>query len=974
MRGRGKGSAGQTEADQDRGVPGSDRPTAKITRLEALEHEHKRTQELLRKERKTFFHILQKAPYGVILIDGHGKYVYVNPEFTNITGYRFEDVPTGRDLLSKAYPDLKYREKVRKAWKTDILQKGVTWVFSFVRKDRETREIEFKPTLLDDGRVLVTLSDITERKLAEDELRNSQQELDRRVKERTAELSRSNRLLKKEILERERVEKAQRESEERYRSLVKQSSDGIFIMDPKTGKVHEVNDQFCKMLGYREEDVRQLMLADFVKFENRAIQSDLHRALESGQDIFGLRQYKRADGSLLDVEVHATLINYGNERVVMVNVRDVSERLQAEKAVNESSRLYRTIFETTGCATIMIDDDMTISVANTEFEKLSGYWKDEIQGKKNWMEFLAPSEVERIARYHLIRRVDPGAVPRNYEFQFVNRAGEIKTIYMTVDMVPDTTKSVASLLDITYREKSERALRESERRYRALFEDSTDAIYINTLDGKFIDCNKPMLDLFGYTREEMFQMTSSAHYVNPQDRAKYQQAMMKTGFVKDYETRFIRKDGTEIDCLLSSTYWRSSDDRILGYQGIIRDITKIKKAEQALRATKDELEHMVAERTAELQSTNERLVAALTRAKRVEELLRKGAERYRDLFWNSPIGIYRTNPDGRILMANPTLVRMLGFSSFAELNQNESEEDDYEPNYYDNEFRERLARDGRVRGFEASWEKSDGTVIFVSENAKAIKGEDGNVIYYEGTVEDITEQKRAEERIHAYQEELRSLASELSLAEERERRRIAQMLHDDIGQLLAVSKMKLGGLLQSSDAPEVKAEAGEVRQHVEQAIKYTRSLTTELSPPILYELGLEAALEWLGEQMQEQHGFEVSFESDNQAKSIDEEAGIFLFTSVRELLVNIAKHAAARHVRLSIRKGQEDVVIEVEDDGKGFSSAVAGERLGGFGLFSIKERLQHLGGRMDISSSPSHGTLITLSAPARMKKKGTRRG
>lgn len=166
----------------------------------------------------------------------------------------------------------------------------------------------------------------------------------------------------------------------------------------------------------------------------------------------------------------------------------------------------------------------------------------------------------------------------------------------------------------------------------------------------------------------------------------------------------------------------------------------------------------------------------------------------------------------------------------------------------------------------------------------------------------------------------------------------------------------------------------QVREHVEQAIKYTRSLTSELSPPILYELGLEAALEWLGEHMQAEHGFAVKFESDNKPMTADEEAGIFLFTAVRELLVNIAKHAQAEHVHLSVRKDRDNIVVEVEDDGKGFSIAGHEGRLGGFGLFSIKERLQYLGGHMEISSSPGKGTLIVLSAPSKMKEKSARGG
>jgi signal transduction histidine kinase len=143
-------------------------------------------------------------------------------------------------------------------------------------------------------------------------------------------------------------------------------------------------------------------------------------------------------------------------------------------------------------------------------------------------------------------------------------------------------------------------------------------------------------------------------------------------------------------------------------------------------------------------------------------------------------------------------------------------------------------------------------------------------------------------------------------------------------------------------------------------------LTFELSPPVLHELGFAAAVEWLGEQMEKVHGFTFAFYNDEEPKPVDEEVGIFLFTSVRELLVNVAKHANAHKVQVSITKNGEGMMVEVRDDGRGFPPSKADLRSKGFGLFSIRERLQHLGGYMSIDSVPGNGAVITLSAPARM--------
>ncbi len=639
-----------------------------------------------------------------------------------------------------------------------------------------------------------------------------------------------------------------------------------------------------------------------------------------------------------------------------------------EKALKESEDRYRIIFETTACATVIIDEDMTLSLVNSEFERLSGRSKEEIEGKTSWIEFLEPRDVERVARYHYQRRVDPNGAPRNYEFQFVRRSGEIRTIFMTSALIPGTRRNIASLLDITDRVQAEKALRESDRRYRALFEESSHALYTTTLDGKLIDCNQAMLDIFGYSKEEILRINIAQIYANPRDRGRLERDIKKHGVARDREVRFRRKDGTEISCLLTSVFRRSGTDQILGYQGIIHDITERKIAEEALRANKDKLEAMVAERTAELRNANERLTLALSKGKRIEIMMWKGAKQYKNLYENSPLGMYRANPDGRLLMANPALVRMLGYASFVEIASTGSKWGDYEPNYLQPDFKKCLAEDDRVRGYEGAWKQPDGTTIFVRENAKATRAQDGTVLYCEGTVEDITEQKKAEEKIEMYQEELRSLASELSFAEERERRRVAGILHDDVGQLLAVSKIKLGSLAQPTLSPELQGQIDEVRRLVEQAISRTRSLTLELSPPVLHELGFVAAVEWLGEQMEKIHGFNFAFCNDEVPKPVDEDVGIFLFTSVRELLVNVAKHAHASKVQVSVTKNGEEVVVEVADDGRGFLPNKADVRSRGFGLFSIRERLQHLGGHMSIDSVPGKGTVITLSAPARMSR------
>ncbi len=236
----------------------------------------------------------------------------------------------------------------------------------------------------------------------------------------------------------------------------------------------------------------------------------------------------------------------------------------------------------------------------------------------------------------------------------------------------------------------------------------------------------------------------------------------------------------------------------------------------------------------------------------------------------------------------------------------------------------------------------------------------------------ILRRRKAEEKLLDYQKQLRSLASQLSLTEERERHRIATELHDRISQSLVISKTNLELLRESTSSEGFAKTLDEVCNSLDETIQNTRLLTSDLSSPILYELGFEAAVaEWLAEQIQEKHGIASEFEDDGQPKPLDDDICALLFRMVRELLINIVKHAQAHKVKVSIRKVDSEVCVGVEDDGVGFNpSGIVSmpTEAGGFGLFSIRERLEQLGGHLEIKSKPGHGTRVTVMAPLKEGK------
>ena len=286
-------------------------------------------------------------------------------------------------------------------------------------------------------------------------------------------------------------------------------------------------------------------------------------------------------------------------------------------------------------------------------------------------------------------------------------------------------------------------------------------------------------------------------------------------------------------------------------------------------------------------------------------------------------------------------------------------------------FQKLLTGEQDVCRVETRYIRKDGWIGWGRQSISLVRKPGGKPQFAIALFEDITERRESEEKIRTYQEQLQSLASELSLTEERERRRLATVLHDHIAQLLVVAKGKFEKIQESTLYRSLAKPMEEIRRLIEESIRYTRSLVFELSPPILYDLGFEPAMEWLAEHMQQQYGLVVAVEDDGLPKPLDNEARVLLFRAVRELLFNVLKHAQASCVRVCMSRDGDHLRVIVEDDGLGFApdklSAASG-KMEGFGLFSIRERLNYFGGSMEIESTPGEVTRVILTIPLRPDK------
>jgi PAS domain S-box-containing protein len=350
--------------------------------------------------------------------------------------------------------------------------------------------------------------------------------------------------------------------------------------------------------------------------------------------------------------------------------------------------------------------------------------------------------------------------------------------------------------------------------------------------------------------------------------------------------------------------------------------------------------------------------------RQIEDNMRQSEEKHRSILQSMEEGYYEMDLEGRIIFCNDAMCRITGYER-PDLMGSDTRTlmQAADAAKLDHTLQRVLSTGDPSLATELELSGKNQEPRHVELSVSLIKDTGGQAQGFRGIARDVTQRKEADLKLVTYQRRLRSLAGELAQAEERERRRIAIDLHDGVGQYLAACKLRLSSMLEPRRRQD--PETGQqVMKLLEQAIQDTRSLTARLSPRILHELGLEAALEWLAQNCRERFGLECSFEHDERKRILDDDLRTTLFRAASELLLNTAKHARARRAWINLRQEEDCLRLVVADDGVGFDYLEALERRSsGLGLFSLRERLEVVGGRLEVESPPSGGTRATLWVP-----------
>jgi len=741
----------------------------------------------------------------------------------------------------------------------------------------------------------------------------------------------------KDITEHKKADDARLILETELKDILDNTPVGIYRTTPD-GRILLANPALVRMLGY--SSFKELAVRNLEKegFEPQYPRSMFKERIEKDGQVVGLESnWIRHDGTSATIVETAWVVHDKQGRTLYYEgiVQDITERKHAERLLRKEKDRAQQYLDVAGVMLVAIDAEQRVGLINKKGCEILGYSEEEIIAK-NWFDNFLPKrikeEVKGVFNKLLCGEAD---APEYYENPVLTRDGAERLIaWHNTALRDDKGKVIATLgsgEDITERSRAEEALRESEEKYRVLVENSPNLVAIYQ-EGYLKYVNKAMCERLGWTSEEMTSVS-----FNPIEKIIPQrlQSQIRENIAKrlrgksisPYEISIKARDGSEIPVIV--------------------------KAQAILYCGKlaDEVIHI-----------------DITERKKAEEALRESEEKYRDLFENAREAIITLDLRGNITGVNKLaeeygfkreeLIGRSHFDFITEKSRNKAFK----------EF-ERLTQGTPVEG-EVEVITPKGNRIVEYRNNPIRRGEQIDGI--QEILIDVTERKKAEQQILNDQAQLKSLASQLTLAEERERRRIAGELHDRISQSLAISKIKLEALRKSGYGKKLDKALDDVCNSLGQTIQDTRTLTFDLGNPILYELGFETAVNhWLTEQIQNKYKIETEFEDDGQAKSLDDDIQVLLFRSVRELLINVVKHAHASKVKVSIRKIDNQILVSVEDNGIGFEAekpAAVPAKTNGFGLFSIRHRLEDLDGHLEIESRPGRGCKVTMTASLKQKE------
>lgn len=603
--------------------------------------------------------------------------------------------------------------------------------------------------------------------------------------------------------------------------------------------------------------------------------------------------------------------------------RDITIRTQTLEKLKESERRYRNIFENVQDVFYQIDLSGKIIDISPSVQSFAGYERDQMLGQSLFD--LLFFQVDKTV--FMTKLMKFGALT-DLEFEIIIQKNKKKHVSINTSIINDSNGNPhhidGTIRDISARKMTEKALRESETKFRSYIDFAPHAVFVSDETGKYIEVNRAATTITGYTKEELCSI-DPVEIIKDKDhekfRAHFQHCKLNGVAVDEFEV--IKKDNSVVYCSVESV--KLSENLTLGF---VSDITNRKLADEALR---------------------------------------KSESLYRSILETSPDVIAVVDLEGFVRMVSPIAEKLyrsnsdsdlIGRNIFEIIAPHEKERAVKNTN---------LMFDKYLGSVEYQIVRHDGTIFDAEVNGNVIWSEKDIPTGFIYIIRDISERKRVALSLQQSREELKNFSTHLQNVREEERKILAREIHDDLGQILVAIKMELGmlGLKVNKTLPNEQEIAGQFKRLsglVDTTIKTTRRIMTGLRSEELELLGIVEALRTFIHNFEALHHIKCDFVAKNKNLNLDPQRSVAVYRIVQESFSNIAKHAQATHVKVKLKAENNRLNIVITDDGVGFDLQQK-TNIDSYGHIGMRERTLLLDGELNIRSAKRKGTTVALSLP-----------